>query len=130
MKKCFYRLGAVVVFFFLFLPFILSYETASAVNFDTEGVWELKHLYSQKISIGTVRDLYPSTGEWSADMLITGIQFLNEYMAYLRCETPSGSQTADYEVFYSKKISASKVQITFTLRSKDEIVLFLFFSED
>ena len=118
------RKGAIL---FVLLFSAVSLQTVPA--FETEGVWELEHLYSQKISVGTVTDLYPAAPEWSAEMLILGVQFLNTYMAVLHCETPSGIRNAEYRAFYTSKVSSSKSQITFTLEDEIEIVLFLFIPE-
>lgn len=109
---------------------MLAFTIGPVCAFKTEGVWKLEHLYSQKISVGLVSDLYPSEPAWSAEMLIFGIQFLNQHMAFLHCETASGAQTVDYKVFYSIEQSRQKSQVTFTLERGDEIVLSLFSTGD
>lgn len=109
--------------------FLLLIVFSSAFGFETVGLWNLEHLYSQKFSIGTVRDLYPPTGEWGGDMLIVGIQFLNQEMAYLHCETPSGAQVADYPVFFTAKKMEQKTEITFRLENEEEIVFFVFYDD-
>lgn len=119
------KFAGIASIFLLFSAFAIL----PAAAFQAEGTWKLEHLYSQKISVGIVTDLYPATSEWSAEMLIRGVQFLNGYMAILYCETPSGSQSADYKAFYRLKLSSGKTQVTFSLEDENEIVLFLFQSE-
>lgn len=122
MKKTVLYMIALSALFFL--------PTLTISGFESEGVWELEHLYSQKLSVGIVTDLYPSDGEWAAGMLIKGIQFLNHNMAFLHCETASGVQTIDLEVFYKVKTLTRKHQITFVLKNEEEIQIFVFDSED
>ena len=118
MKKTLFVISAILV--------CLLFTSVYAYSFENTGIWELDHLYTQKISVGVVSDLYPSTGEWSAGILIKGIQFLNNKMAFLRCETPSGAQAIDYKTFYTITVSSKKSQIIFTLEEGDEITVSIF----
>ena len=105
---------------------LLTVSIQSADTYETDGVWELDHRFSQKISAGTTTDLYPSPPEWSPDLLIAGIQFFNHYMAVLHCETPSGSIPDHFNVFYTQRDHSGKSTIKITFENEEEIVLSLF----
>ena len=51
-------------------------------------------------------------------------------MAVLRCETPSGSVTAEYNVFYTQRDHSDKSTISFTFENEEEIVLSMFTQSD
>lgn len=111
----------------LFSVVIAVLAIAAVFSQEQEGKWIFTHTITQKFSMGMTVDIFPSTAEWTPDLLIRKMELLPDSKCVLECGTMSGVTKRTYEGNY-QIIDGHPNSLKFRLVFPDagEIILFLF----